>query len=152
MKKIIKNNYVILLARIFLGLVFIYASFDKILNPIEFSNSIDNYHITPEVLNNIFALVIPWIEFVLGFCLLFGIILDGAAFSSIILLYWFIFIISQALFRGIDLHCGCFTSDTVGNEINLRLEMYKRIFEDLVFLVLAYIIKNRKKEWELKNL
>ena len=146
MKKIIKNNYVVLLARIFLGLVFIYASIDKILNPIEFSNSIDNYHITPEVLNNIFALVIPWIEFVLGSCLLFGILLDGAAFSSIILLYWFIFIISQALFRGIDLHCGCFSTNFVEDEINQRLEMYKRIFEDLVFLALAYIIKNRKKE------
>tara|TARA_B100000029_G_C17450741_1_gene914908 strand:+ start:404 stop:847 length:444 start_codon:yes stop_codon:yes gene_type:complete len=147
MKKNIKNYYVVLLARIVLGLVFIYASFDKIINPIEFSNSIDNYHITPIVLNNIFGLVIPWIEFVLGICLLFGVFLDGAAFISIGLLYWFIFIISQAIFRGIDLHCGCFSSENIAAEnINLRLEMFKRIFEDFVFLVLAYIIKNRNKE------
>ena len=150
MKRIIKNNYVVLLARILLGLVFIYASLDKIINPIEFSNSIDNYHITPTVLNNIFGLIIPWIELVLGVCLLFGVFLDGAVFISIILLYWFIFIISQAIFRGIDLHCGCFSNENITpDNINLRLEMFKRIFEDFVFLGLAYIIKNRDKEWKL---
>ena len=73
MKNIIKNNYVVFLARIILGFIFVYASFDKIVNPIEFSNAIDNYHITPVISNNIIALVIPWIEFVLGLCLIFGI-------------------------------------------------------------------------------
>ena len=147
MKNIIKNNYVVFLARIILGFIFVYASFDKIVNPVEFSNAIDNYHITPVISNNIIALVIPWIEFVLGLCLIFGIFLDAAAIISIILLYWFIFIIAQAIFRGIDLHCGCFSlSEKDPDNLNLKLEMYKRIIEDFVFLGLAYIIKNRNRK------
>ena len=73
MKSILKNKKIILLFRFILAFIFIYASIDKIINPIVFSNSIDNYHITPISLNNIFALVIPWIELVVGFCLLFNV-------------------------------------------------------------------------------
>ena len=82
----------------------------------------------------------------IGLCFLTGIFIDGAAILSIVLLLWFVFILSQALVRGIDLDCGCF--DLVSKDIegsNLRLEMYKRIIEDFVFLIMAFIIKNRDK-------
>ena len=108
MNKLYKNSKIVLFSRVVLGIVFVYASIDKIINPIDFSNAIDNYHITPIQLNNIAALIIPWIELVIGICLLAGVFLKGASMISICLLIFFIFIISQALVRGIDLHCGCF--------------------------------------------
>ena len=142
----LKHKYVILLARLVLGLVFIIASIDKILDPQAFSDTIDNYHITPLALNNFFALIIPWLELIIGICLIFGFLLDGAVFITICLLVWFIFIISQALFRGIDINCGCFDLSQKNLEnVNLKLEMYKRLLEDFVFLILAFIIKNRKR-------
>ena len=145
MKQLLQNNKVVLLSRIILGLIFIYASIDKIINPIDFSNSIDNYHITPIVLNNLIALTIPWIELVIGLCLIFGFFLDGSSFISILLLIMFIFMLSQALFRGIDLDCGCFNlSEKSVDDVNLKLKMIKRIIQDFVFLALAFIIKNRK--------
>ncbi len=142
----LRHKYVVLFARLVLGLVFIIASIDKILDPQAFSDAIDNYHITPLALNNFFALIIPWLELIIGICLIFGFLLDGAVFITICLLVWFIFIISQALFRGIDINCGCFDlSQKNLEDVNLKLEMYKRLLEDFVFLILAFIIKNRKR-------
>ena len=145
MNVLLKNNKLVLIARFILGFIFIYASIDKISNPIEFSNTIDNYHIIPYQLSNLAALIIPWIEFFIGCCFILGVFLDGASLIGIILLVWFIFIISQALMRGIDLNCGCF--DLAQKKINdgsIRLEMFKRIAEDLLFLLLAIIINKRK--------
>ena len=145
MNRLYENSKVVLLARIILGVVFIYASIDKIANPIDFSNAIDNYHISPVQLNNLAALIIPWVELVVGLFLVFGIFLEGSSLISICLLMFFIFIISQALVRGIDLHCGCFdlSQKAISNE-NIKLEMIKRIIEDFVFLFLAFIVNKRK--------
>ena len=146
-KHLFKNSKVVLIARIILGVVFIYASIDKIINPVDFSNSIDNYHVTPIQLNNLAALIIPWVELIIGVCLIIGLFLNGATLISIFLLIFFIFIITQALVRGIDLHCGCF--DLAQKELsdgNLKLEMIKRIIEDFVFLGLAFLIKNNIKD------
>ena len=143
MKSILKNKKIILLFRFILAFVFIYASIDKIINPIEFSNNIDNYHITPIFLNNIFALIIPWIELIVGCCLFFNILFEGAVNLTIGLLVWFIFILTQALLRGIDLNCGCFDLLEKGNDVNLRLEMITRILQDIIFLFMAFILKIR---------
>ena len=145
MNRLYENSKIVLLARIILGVVFIYASIDKIANPVDFSNAIDNYHITPVQLNNLAALIIPWVELIIGLCLLFGIFLEGSSMISIVLLIFFIFIIFQALVRGIDLHCGCFDLVQKGTENgNIELEMIKRIIEDFVFLFLAFIVNKRK--------
>ena len=76
MKKILLNKNIFLCFRVILSIVFIYASYDKIINPIAFSDTIDNYHITPIILNNIFALVIPWLELVIGLCLFLNVFFD----------------------------------------------------------------------------
>ena len=147
----IKYFKIDLLARLILGFAFIYASIDKIIDPTLFSDTIDNYHITPKSLNNVIALVIPFVELILGLCLILGIYLRGATTLVAILLIWFIFIISQALFRGIDLHCGCFDLAQKNVDVNVRLEMIKRIIEDFVFLILAFVLKlTNKTQWKLK--
>ena len=146
MKSFIYNKKIVLICRFVLGVVFIYASIEKIANPAEFSNAIDNYHIIPPQLSNLAALLIPWVEFFIGFCFIFGVFLDGASILSIVLMIWFIFIITQALARGIDLHCGCFDlADKNVNDPNVKLKMIKRIVEDLLFLAMSFIVKNRKK-------
>ena len=151
MNDILKNRYIVFTARIILGIVFIYASIDKIIDPMSFSNTIDNYHISPYVLNNIAALIIPWIELIIGLCLIFGVYIEGASSIAIFLLLFFIFIISQALARGINIDCGCFDLNTENLEdTDLRLKMIRRIVEDFLFLALAFLINiyNKKiKKW-----
>ncbi len=135
------NRYVILLSRFVLGIIFIYASIDKIIDPISFSSTIDNYHISPYSLNNIAALVIPWLELIIGVFLICGIFINGSSFIAILLLLFFIFILTQALLRGINVDCGCFdlNADTL-EDSQLRIKMIRRILEDILFLVLAFII------------
>ena len=54
-KKEILNTILVVSFRLTLGYIFIYASIQKIVNPLEFSNQIDLYKATPLLLNNIIA-------------------------------------------------------------------------------------------------
>ena len=146
MINLFKNINLLLIGRLALGYIFIYASIDKIIDPISFSNVIDNYHITPIILNNLFALFIPWLEFIIGICLIFNIKVHGASFLSIILLLWFIFILTQAIFRGINVECGCFDLNISDlDDLELRKNMIKRIFEDIVFLGISLYVNIKSK-------
>ena len=91
MIEFMKKYNVPLLARFILGAVFIYASLDKIADPIAFSDNIDNYHISPISINNLAALILPWIEVIIGLSLITGVFLDGASILTIGLLVFFIF-------------------------------------------------------------
>ena len=58
-------------------------------------------------------------------------------------------LLTQALFRGIDLHCGCFDLLEKTNDVNLRVEMINRIVQDIILLFMAYILKIRDKiKWK----
>ena len=74
-----------------------------------------------------------------------GVFLDGSISITIGMLIFFIIILSQAVFRGIDLHCGCFKSEADVGVTDLRFELIKRIVEDFVLLGMAYVVKMRDK-------
>ena len=141
----IRSQYLPLIFRVILGIIFIYASYDKILDPAGFSKNIHNFHVTPIAIENIMALVLPWIELIIGTFLIFGLFLDGTINITIALLILFIIVLSQAVFRGIDVHCGCFKTEADAGTTDLRLELIKRIGEDFIYLAMAYIVKFRKK-------
>ena len=141
--KFLSNPKLVFLLRVFLGIIFIYASIDKIIDPLKFSDAIDNYHITPVEMNNLAALIVPWIELVVGVFLILGIYVRGSSTIIILLLIWFIFILSQALVRGINVNCGCFNLTEQVNDVNLRADMIKRIIEDIVFLLIAFFVRKK---------
>ncbi len=134
-----------LICRIILGIIFIYASYEKILDPIGFSKNIHNYHVTPIAIENLAALIIPWLELIIGVFLIFGLFLEGTTSITIALLIFFIFILSQAVLRGIDVHCGCFKTDVQTENVNFQFELIKRILEDIIYLGMAFIIKYKNK-------
>ena len=134
-----------LICRITLGIIFIYASYEKILDPIGFSKNIHNYHVTPIAIENLAALIIPWLELIIGVFLIFGLFLEGTTSIIIALLVFFIIILSQAVFRGIDVHCGCFKTEADAGTTDLRIELIKHIFEDIIFLGMAFIVKFKDK-------
>ena len=134
-----------LIFRIILGIIFIYASYHKILDPLAFSKNIHNYHVTPNAIENLAALIIPWLELIVGIFLIIGVFLEGATSITIGLLIFFIIILSQAVFRGIDVHCGCFKTEADAGTTDLRIELIKHIGENFVLLGMAFIIKLRKK-------
>ncbi len=59
-------RFLILFSRLFLGGVFVYASIDKVLHPAAFAEVIYNYQIVPEIFINLVALILPWLEALIG--------------------------------------------------------------------------------------
>ena len=143
----IKSLNIPLIFRFILGVVFIYASYHKILDPVSFSDNIHNYHITDNLIwiENLAALIIPWLELIVGVFLIFGVFLEGATSITIGLYIFFIFILSQAVFRGIDVHCGCFKTEADAGVTDLRFELIKHIIENILLLGMAVIIQLRDK-------
>ena len=136
-----------LIFRIILGIIFIYASYDKILDPAAFSKNIHNFHTTDNLVwvENLVALILPWLELIVGVFLIFGVFLEGSTSITIGLYIFFILILSQAVFRGIDVHCGCFKTEADTGVTDLRFELIKHIIENFVLLGMAVIIQVRDK-------
>jgi len=100
------------LGRLILGGVFIWASYDKILDPAEFARAIANYKIlTSPLLINLSAVFVPWLELLAGMLLILGFWRQGARLVLTGLVAFFSVLITVTTLRGIDIACGCFGSD-----------------------------------------
>ena len=144
------NTIVVVSFRFILGYIFIYASIQKIINPLEFSNQIDLYQATPLLINNLVALIIPWIELLIGLGLILNRQIKGSIVLSIFLMIIFIILLSQAYYRGISLDCGCFGSSGPKSDLELSKDMLIRIRDDIIFLCMSlylyftYVVKRTK--------
>jgi len=122
-------------ARIILGMVFVYASYDKILHPAAFAKLINNYQILPDELVNLSAIFLPWLELTIGSLLIIGVWLPGSVFISNILLIIFICALMYNKARGLDISCGCFsTSEGEASESTFYL------LRDFSFVVIAVFL------------
>jgi putative oxidoreductase len=148
MKKLFENKYIAFAVRAVLGAVFMYASFDKMANPEAFANIISNYHLLPYQLVNPLAIFLPWMEFITGLLLVVGKWVKGSLLIYTSVLVVFIIALSQALIRGLDISCGCFSVHP-----STTSEVWLRIIEDIIllafsFLLLRFKMQNDPKETE----
>ena len=130
------NKYVIVSMRLILGTVFLWASFDKILDPASFAKNISNYHVVPFGLENTIAIILPWLEFLIGSGMILGIMVDGSVMISSFLLLLFNILIAQAIIRGFNIECGCGLKE--GQMVGLG-----KIYENFALLGIAYILSIR---------
>ena len=138
------KSFIPTLSRLILGFIFIYFSWDKILDPSLFSKIIRNYDILPFNLESFVALILPYAEILIGIFLILGIFLDVSSIISIILLILFILMIGQAYLRGKSIDCGCLLSDlSESSSSEKRMYMLKRIVQDICFILYALIVKYR---------
>lgn len=108
------RSLIFLCTRLALGAVFIAASVDKILHPGDFAQIIHNYQILPDNLINIVAIALPWLEAILGVFIIAGIFLPGATALANVLLILFFSALIYNVARGLDVHCGCFSTKITG--------------------------------------
>ncbi len=99
-----------MVCRLILGSIFIWASWDKIFDPQGFVRIIENYRLLPSLLIQPFALVLPWVEMLSGITLISGYLIKGSAMIINVLTTIFIIAIGINMFRGLDIHCGCFSN------------------------------------------
>jgi uncharacterized membrane protein YphA (DoxX/SURF4 family) len=108
-RRVLGHDAFLLAARVLIGGLFLYACVDKIADPQRFAVAIRNYHFLPDVLVNVWAIVLPWTEGVVGLALVLGIWTRGAALVASLMYLSFVIALSAALARGLDISCGCFT-------------------------------------------
>ena len=120
-----------LMSRIVLGSVFIYASLDKINHSDLFAEAVYNYQLSPEVAVNLVALWLPWLELLSGALLILGLWVQGSILILSGLMVLFLSALGINLARGLDIHCGCFTTQGTDPMTVLTL------FRDSCFLLLA---------------
>ena len=127
-----------LMLRLLLGAVFLYASFDKILHPEAFAQAVYNYQILPDSTVNLVALTLPWLELILGLCLLSGFWLPGTTIISTGLLTVFIGAMVYNDIRGLDIHCGCFSTEITEGPAGLST-----LIRDILFLIASAYLASR---------
>jgi putative oxidoreductase len=129
----LRNKPLLLLFRVVLGGLFIYAGVVKVGHPLDFAQDIRNYRLVGQSLSFIAAVVLPWLEILAGAFLIAGVWKRGAALVITGLLVFFIVLTLVTMARGLDIDCGCFGSLS-------RKSGWSVVFEDLGMLALSLSI------------
>ncbi len=117
------HPYTLVFFRIVLGGILIFAGIVKLIDMAGMAESIENYRILPRAWVNLSAIVMPALEVVVGIFLILGIWMDGALLITTGLFVLFILAVESAIWRGLNIQCGCFglsDSEIVGMKVLIR--------------------------------
>ncbi len=128
-----RKTFSLLIFRLFIGVLFVFASVHKIIDPAEFAVSVRNYMIVPPSWSNVIALTLPWVELVAGALLIIGIQTKPAALLTTIMLAVFLGAVIYAYAIGLDIDCGCFSSSSASEG---RVGVY-HIVRDAVLVIIS---------------
>jgi len=107
------HSWIAIPLRFYIGGVFLYACWHKIVHPESFALDIATYQILPPYLINPMAIVLPWLELVAGIMIIIGFRTRASALLLSGMMVIFIIAISIALAKGLHMSCGCFASQTI---------------------------------------
>lgn len=127
-----KNEILIKIFRIVLGIVFLYSAYSKLRNPLAFSESIYNYRILGMVLSAWAAVFVPVLEAVVGVGLISGLWVHESLIVTAALYTVFDLMIFQAMIRGLDIDCGCFSPGDSG-----PIDIFK-IMQNVILTAMAF--------------
>ncbi len=116
------RKYAVLMLRVVLGLVFVYAAYTKLRDPWAiFAMSIDSYKLLPEWGVIAVARTLPWFELLLGAALIIGVGLRYSSVAGAALLGFFFITMAISYARGLQIDCGCFgPGEALGPKTLLR--------------------------------
>lgn len=112
------------------------------MDPEAFAKVIENYHLLPSPLINLFAMVLPMLEAICGGLLIANRMTKGAALILIFLLTVFIGALGISLIRGLDINCGCFSLSQ-----STRPSLIWALVQDLVILLMGVWVLIFKLNW-----
>ncbi|MDB5006506.1 MAG: DoxX family protein [Mucilaginibacter sp.] len=140
MKKNLNNTtpWWVWVARIFVGLLFIFSGLIKINDPLGFSYKLEEYfevfHITfLNGLSVIIAVILCSLEIILGFALLIGVRSVKVAWGLLLLIIFFAFLTFYSAYFKVVQTCGCF-----GDAIPLT--PWQSFSKDLALLLLIVVL------------
>ena len=130
----LKNKTLLLVFRLTLGGLFVYAGIFKVLDPLDFAQNIRNYRLVGQSLSFIAAVVLPWLEILAGLALAAGIWKRVSALIISGLLVFFILLTLVTILRGLDVDCGCFGALSRKSGFGVILEDLGMLFMGLCLL------------------
>jgi uncharacterized membrane protein YphA (DoxX/SURF4 family) len=95
-------------AQVAIGLLFLWAALAKLGSIGGFAAQLHNYRMLPLALENLVALMVPWIEFVAGLALVLGVRPRAGAVVALGMMAVFTVAVAVAWGRGLNIECGCF--------------------------------------------
>jgi len=144
-QSIFQNSWLELASRWILGLTFIYASYNKILFPADFAKIIYGYDLFPNVLINLIAIILPFLELAAALALIIGVYPRSAVTIVNALLVAFIILLSINLIRGHEFNCGCFQLQNSENNVSSQTTIMRDIF--YLALGLQVFFFDRYRRW-----
>jgi len=109
------------IARILLGCVFIYSSLPKVYHPYTFLGPVYAYQLVGPKMGVLVAMVLPWLELLVGICLVGGVFVGGALLVSTSMGLLFAAVLASALHHHLGISCGCFGSSSTDKINHLTL-------------------------------
>ena len=137
------KGYLLPATRIILGVVFIYACYDKILHPEAFAEVIYRYQILPQGWIGALALVLPWLELLVGVFLVVGIWLPGTVLWANLLLVTFWGTLLYNTLRGLNVDCGCF--GTTVDQATIYTMIWYLVRDGLFLIPAVYLLMHVMK-------
>jgi len=131
----LKNRAILVVFRLVLGGLFVYAGVVKVVDPLDFAQNIRNYRLVGQSLSFIAAVVLPWLEILAGIALAAGIWKRASALIITGLLVFFILLTLVTIARGLDVECGCFGALSRKSGFGVILEDLGMLFMGLCLLV-----------------
>ncbi len=108
------GNKITSVFRILVGVLLLFAGIPKIFDPPAFGAVIMQYEIIPGPLVPYAAILLPYIEILIGMNLVIGFRLKATSLIGMTLMAAFIYGIAINLYRGRTFDCGCFNFETLG--------------------------------------
>lgn len=136
---------IVVIARFIMGGIFLVSGLAKISDPGRFILTLREFRLFPEVIVPFTAVWLPWLEFVLGLCLIAGILQRTAALILACMNILFAAAIVSVIARGIVVDCGCF--GMIADMLGLPdMADMKAVIRDAVFVALCMVIFVNKSQ------
>ncbi len=134
----LRSPWLTIRVQLALGAIFIAAAVSKIADPPGFAHEVYNYRLLPAAAVNALALVLPWLEILVGLAFILGFWRRTAAGMCGLLLLVFIGALSINLARGRPIDCACFGVSKVPRTESERLaDMKLAIARDVGMLAMV---------------
>jgi hypothetical protein len=128
--------------RLVLGLTLLFSGLVKLRAPYEFLATVCDYRVFTPATSIVVAAGVPWIEAAVGCCLLGDILLPGALLIASGMGVIFVALVGGALYRQLDIRCGCFLAD---DKIGLATLVRSSIFCVTAILGLALALRRQER-------
>jgi putative oxidoreductase len=126
--------------RIGLGIMFLWSALFKIRQPYDFLHAVYAYEIVGRQMGVLIAVLLPWLELIVGVALITGLFAAGAMLVCTGMGGLFTFVISWAIYHDLGISCGCFSAEGQGQVGYLALI---RAIAIMVVGLILYVIMVR---------